>query len=145
MWCEWESHSTWYSASPPYTRWLDFDSWVQFELADFLFEDIQMLGRRINRLIEIWAADNLKHGNLLPLMDHGNIYDSIDSIHWETHYINGGHFKLNILATSLLIILVGHLTNIWSWEQAGNKLCIYLSNWSCLWLMLLVSMIGHII
>jgi hypothetical protein len=60
---------------------LDFDSWVQFELADFLFEDIQMLGRRINRLIEIWAADNLKHGNLLPLMDHGNIYDSIDSIH----------------------------------------------------------------
>ena len=60
--------------------WTPFDNWVQFELADFLFEDVQMLGRKINGLMEIWGADNLKHGDSLPLADHGNIYDSIDSI-----------------------------------------------------------------
>jgi hypothetical protein len=59
--------------------WTPFDNQVQFKLADFLFEDVQMSGR-INRLMEIWAVDNLKYGDLLPLADHGNIYDFIDSI-----------------------------------------------------------------
>ena len=63
--------------------WTPFDNKVQFALADFLFEDIQMLGRKINGLMETWAADNLKHGDLLSLADHAIFMTPLIRFHWE--------------------------------------------------------------
>ncbi|KAN0085854.1 hypothetical protein V8E55_006988 [Tylopilus felleus] len=68
--------------------WSPFGSWMEFELADFLFTCSQMPGTQIDALLDIWAASLIEAGSQ-PLFSHdGNtcipghkdIYQIIDHI-----------------------------------------------------------------
>lgn len=68
--------------------WSLFTSRVGFELAEFMFTDAELSQRKINMLLELWAATLVPHGDSPPITDHKNLHQQIDAIklgnvHWE--------------------------------------------------------------
>lgn len=60
--------------------WSSFDNRVRFELAEHLFEKVEMSAGDISHLLQIWAADKVEHGSLAPFQDANELYAAIDSI-----------------------------------------------------------------
>ncbi|KAI6155779.1 hypothetical protein BKA82DRAFT_4326792 [Pisolithus tinctorius] len=78
--------------------WSPFRNWLEFELADFLFRQAEMPAKKINTLLEIWAASLLAlHGEPL-FTNQKDLYHVIDStsiseVKWESfvvRYTNNG-------------------------------------------------------
>jgi len=62
------------------TDWFPFDSRVGFELADFVFTEAELSKKKINRLLELWAATLVPHHVPPPIADHVDLLRQIDSI-----------------------------------------------------------------
>jgi len=62
------------------TDWFPFDSRVSFELADFVFTEVELSKKKINRLLELWAATLVPHHVAPPIADHADLLRQIDSI-----------------------------------------------------------------
>ncbi|KAL4079037.1 hypothetical protein J3A83DRAFT_4185155 [Scleroderma citrinum] len=76
-------------------NWSLYCNWMEFELANFLFTHAEMPVKKINALLEIWAALMLELGGELLFTNHTDLYHIIDSmcvgdVKWENftvHYI----------------------------------------------------------
>ncbi|PSR74958.1 hypothetical protein PHLCEN_2v9424 [Hermanssonia centrifuga] len=60
--------------------WLPFCNRVEFELAEFLFVEEQMGQQKVDRLMDLWAATLLKHGDAPPFANHKDMHNVIDAI-----------------------------------------------------------------
>lgn len=62
-------------------EWSSYGSRANFELADFLYRKVQMPQRRIDELMDIWAATLLEAGvdRSPPFRDFKDLYSSIDA------------------------------------------------------------------
>ena len=60
--------------------WSPFASRAGFELAEFVFTDAELLQKKINNLLELWAATLIPHGNSPPITDHRNLHQQIDAV-----------------------------------------------------------------
>lgn len=60
--------------------WSSFETRVRFELAEHLFEKVEMSAGDISDLLRIWAADKVEHDSLAPFQDAAELYAAIDSI-----------------------------------------------------------------
>jgi len=60
--------------------WSPFASWAGFELAEFLFTDAELSQRKINNLLELWAATLLPHNDTPPIANHLHLHQQIDAI-----------------------------------------------------------------
>lgn len=61
----------------------------EFEFAKFTFTQNQMSAKHIDKLLNIWAATLISHGENPPFVDHEELYATIDStplgdVSWET-------------------------------------------------------------
>ena len=71
--------------------WSPFTSRAGFELADLLFTDAQLSQKKIDRILELWAATLIPHGDSAPITNHLDLHQQIDAvglgdIQWEhTH------------------------------------------------------------
>lgn len=70
--------------APPVTRsetdWFPFNSRTGFELADFIFTNAELSKKKVNHLLELWAATLVPHGLVPPISDHADLLRQIDSI-----------------------------------------------------------------
>ena len=72
--------------------WSPYHNRLEFELADFLFTQVEMPAKKIDALLEIWAASLLGlHGEPL-FTNHAELYQVIDSTHvgkvqWENFMV----------------------------------------------------------
>ncbi len=63
------------------TDWTPFTSRLQFEMAEFLFQHVQMSAGNIDMLLQLWAAGVATYDDgEPPFINHGDIYDRIDAI-----------------------------------------------------------------
>jgi len=62
------------------TDWFPFDSCISFELADFVFTEAELPRKKIDHLLELWAATLVPHGVPPPIADHKDLLQQIDSI-----------------------------------------------------------------
>ena len=78
---------------PPTTKadddWSPFTSRVGFELAEFLFAEAELSQKKIDKLLELWAATLAPHGDSPPIIDHQDLHRQIDAIglgdvQWES-------------------------------------------------------------
>ena len=81
------------STTQPATDWFPFNSHVGFELADFIFTEAELSKRKVNRLLELWAATLVPHGVPPPITDNTDLLRQIDSIPlggvpWESFHLN---------------------------------------------------------
>ena len=72
--------------------WWPFTSRAGFELADFLFTDAQLSQKKINHILELWAATLVPHNNSAPIANHLDLHQQIDAIElgdvqWEYAYL----------------------------------------------------------
>ena len=72
--------------------WSPFASRAGFELADFLFTDAELSQRKINYILELWAATLVPHNDSAPITNHLNLHRQIDAIglgniQWEHEYL----------------------------------------------------------
>ncbi|KAI1786556.1 hypothetical protein LXA43DRAFT_975709 [Ganoderma leucocontextum] len=58
--------------------WAPYKDRLQFEVADFLYTQDQMGGAKIDKLLELWAASVLPHGDTPPFRNHDDLYRTID-------------------------------------------------------------------
>ncbi len=79
--------------APPGPSNADDKDWKPFqnrvELGEFLYKEEQMSQRKINKLLELWAASLVEHGATPPYTSQQQMYDTIDAITvgdvpWET-------------------------------------------------------------
>jgi hypothetical protein len=62
------------------TDWSPFNSHISFELADFVFSEAEMSRKKVNHLLELWAATLVPHGTSPPITDHMDLLCQIDSV-----------------------------------------------------------------
>ena len=67
------------SSAPSADDWEPYEDRVAFELAEFLYSKEQMSAGNIDRLLEMWAASQLKHNDSPPFRNHKDLYSTIDS------------------------------------------------------------------
>lgn len=60
--------------------WSPFKSRAGFELAEFAFADAELSQRKVDRLLELWAATLIPHGDSLPIVNHQDLHQQIDAI-----------------------------------------------------------------
>lgn len=60
--------------------WSPFSSRAGFELAEFVFTDAELSQRRINKLLELWAATLVPHNDSPPITNHRDLLEQIDAI-----------------------------------------------------------------
>ena len=60
--------------------WSPFASRAGFELAEFMFTDAELSQKKINKLLELWAATLVPHGNSPPITNHRNLHQQIDAV-----------------------------------------------------------------
>ena len=68
--------------------WSPFTSRAGFELAEFMFANAELSQRKIDRLLELWAATLVPHGDSPPITNHEDLHQQIDavklgSVQWE--------------------------------------------------------------
>ena len=51
-----------------------------FELAEFMFTDAELSRRKIDHLLELWAATLVPHGDSPPITNHRDLHRQIDAI-----------------------------------------------------------------
>ena len=59
--------------------WGPYSSRVGFELAHLLYSEVQMSAPKIDRLLELWAADLAPHRQSPSFHNHTKLYDAIDA------------------------------------------------------------------
>jgi len=69
--------------------WAPFTSRAGFELAEFLFAEAELSQKKINKLLELWAATLAPHGDSPPIANHHDLHQQIDAIklgnvQWES-------------------------------------------------------------
>ena len=62
------------------TEWFPFDSRVGFELAEFIFTKAELSKKKVNHLLELWAATLVPHGVSPPITNHMDLLRQVDSI-----------------------------------------------------------------
>jgi len=72
--------------------WSPFASRAGFELADFLFTDAELSQRKINHILELWAATLVPHNDSAPIANHLDLHRQIDvislgDVQWEHDYL----------------------------------------------------------
>ncbi|PSS33983.1 hypothetical protein PHLCEN_2v1973 [Hermanssonia centrifuga] len=60
--------------------WKPFSNRVAFELGEFLYKEEQMSQRKIDKLLELWAASLLEYDGTPPFASQQHMYDTIDAI-----------------------------------------------------------------
>ncbi|KAK0439960.1 uncharacterized protein EV420DRAFT_1623156 [Desarmillaria tabescens] len=60
--------------------WAPFEDEVQFRIADFLFQKVEMSQGDINHLMELWNLSMLDHDAFGPFQNHDDMYKAIDEI-----------------------------------------------------------------
>ena len=60
--------------------WSPFASRAGFELAEFMFTDAELPQKKIDKLLELWAATLIPHGDSPPITNHRNLHQQIDAI-----------------------------------------------------------------
>ena len=60
--------------------WSPFTSRAGFELAEFMFTDAELSQKKIDKLLELWAATLVPHGDSPPITSHQNLHQQIDTI-----------------------------------------------------------------
>ena len=85
--------------------WTPYKDRLQFEAADFLYTEEQMSGAKIDKLMELWAATALPHGDTPPFRNHNDLYDTIDStplgdVRWRSFHLT--HPEADAPASSTL-------------------------------------------
>jgi hypothetical protein len=70
--------------------WAPFRDEIAFSTAEYFFKEDQTSAGKIDRLLELWAATLVQHGDTPPFSDHQDLYNIIDSISvgdvpWESH------------------------------------------------------------
>ena len=69
---------------PPTTKadddWTPFASRAGFELAEFLFVEAELSHKKIDKLLELWAATLIPHGDSPPIINHQDLHRQIDAI-----------------------------------------------------------------
>ncbi|KAI6153199.1 hypothetical protein BKA82DRAFT_34261 [Pisolithus tinctorius] len=68
--------------------WTPYHNWLEFELTDFLFTHAEMSAKKLDTLLEIWAAALLALGGDPLFNNHAELYHVIDStcvseVPWE--------------------------------------------------------------
>ncbi|KAJ7740142.1 hypothetical protein B0H16DRAFT_1465021 [Mycena metata] len=66
------------TTAPP-DDWSPYDDAVQFQVADFLFHNVQMSSKNFDHLLELWALSLMKHGDLGPFENYQQLYEAIDA------------------------------------------------------------------
>ncbi|TFK95329.1 hypothetical protein BDV98DRAFT_643122 [Pterulicium gracile] len=56
-----------------------FSNRSTFEIADFLYRDAQMPGKKIKKLLDVWAANTLASGGVPPFASKTELYKLIDA------------------------------------------------------------------
>ena len=64
---------------PDYGDWWPYKNRVQLETADLLFTCNQMPAKKIDDLLNIWAASLAPHHDTLPFKNHNDLYSTIDA------------------------------------------------------------------
>ncbi|KAF9778110.1 hypothetical protein BJ322DRAFT_1014885 [Thelephora terrestris] len=62
------------------TDWSPFESRAGFELAEFAFADAELSRRKIDKLLELWAATLVRHGDSPPIVNQRDLHRQIDAI-----------------------------------------------------------------
>jgi len=69
---------------PPATKadddWSPFTSRAGFELAEFLFTEAELSQKKIDKLLELWAATLFPHDDSPPITNHQHLHQQIDAI-----------------------------------------------------------------
>jgi hypothetical protein len=70
-------------------EWSPFPSHAGFELADFLFSEAELSQKKIDKLLDIWAATLIPHDHVPPIANHQQLHRQIDAIQlghvkWES-------------------------------------------------------------
>jgi len=60
--------------------WSPFVSRAGFELAEFMFTDAELSQKKINKLLELWAATLVPHSDSPPIANHRNLHQQIDAV-----------------------------------------------------------------
>ena len=60
--------------------WSPFSSRAGFELAEYVFTDAELSRRKIDKLLELWAATLVPHDAPPPITNHQDLYHQIDAI-----------------------------------------------------------------
>lgn len=60
--------------------WSPFTSHVGFELASFVFAEAELSKKKVNCLLDLWAATLVPYGISPPIIDHADLLRQIDSI-----------------------------------------------------------------
>ncbi|KAK0475361.1 hypothetical protein IW261DRAFT_1567756 [Armillaria novae-zelandiae] len=60
--------------------WAPFEDEVQFRIANFLFQKVEMSQGDINHLMELWNLSMLEHEGFGPFQSCDDMYDAIDEI-----------------------------------------------------------------
>jgi hypothetical protein len=60
--------------------WSPFTSRAGFELADFLFNEAELSQKKVDRLLEIWAATLVPHDDIPPISNHHHLHRQIDAV-----------------------------------------------------------------
>lgn len=68
--------------------WSPFASRAGFELAELLFANAQLSQKKIDHLLELWAATLIPHNDFAPITNHLDLHQQIDAINlgnarWE--------------------------------------------------------------
>ncbi|KAJ2911359.1 hypothetical protein MD484_g9055, partial [Candolleomyces efflorescens] len=73
--------------------WFPFEGESGFRLADFLYREEEMSAKKIDYLLEVWALDKAKSGDLAPFDSYTQMYGTIDAIEfgdapWQSFSMN---------------------------------------------------------
>jgi hypothetical protein len=60
--------------------WSPFTSRAGFELTDLLFSEAELSQKKIDKLLELWAATLVPHGDSPPIINHQHLHQQIDKI-----------------------------------------------------------------
>ena len=60
--------------------WSPFTSRAGFELAEFLFTEAELSQKKIDKLLELWTATLIPHGDSPPIANHQHLHRQIDAI-----------------------------------------------------------------
>lgn len=78
---------------PDKDNWSPYNSRLEFEVAEFLFEKVQMLNGNVSELMNFWAVSLLAYGENPPFADHHNMLNVIDAsatgdIPWQSFKVS---------------------------------------------------------
>lgn len=86
---------------PEDTAFAEFRDQIGFELADLLFRRVEMSATNVDLLMELWAADMLRHNDFGPFRDSTHLYEAIDATRVCELYIDvSSYLCLHILLRS---------------------------------------------